>query len=60
MATGKMTSEERTVYTKAFRASKGKKMQGKSGDAEAAVKKYRTGEADAHSAEGKKQYKRKK
>jgi len=36
-----MTYEERNVYTKAFRASDGKKMRGKSGDAETAVKTYR-------------------
>ena len=36
-----MTAEERKVFTKAFRASSGKKMRGKSGDAAAAVKKHR-------------------
>ena len=36
-----MTAEERKIFTKAFRASSGKKMRGKSGDAAAAVKKHR-------------------
>jgi len=58
MGTGKMTPKELKIYTKAFRKSSGKKMRGKSGDAEDAVKKYRTGEADAHSIEGRKGYKK--
>ena len=36
-----MTPEERKIYIKAFRALDGKKMRGKTGDANDAIKKHR-------------------
>ena len=36
-----MTPAERKIYTKAFRASDGKKMRGRTGDANDAIKKHR-------------------
>ena len=57
MAKKPMTYEERNVYTKAFRASDGKKMRGKSGDAEAAVKKHRAEKVKVSTIDKVKRYK---